>query len=337
MPHSSEPDNCVIWPQFPAERYTVNGNPFWNRVMFSARACTNYIISRGVELNLEYELKTDKERARLTTQLLNANLRGNPEPEVTYDMIQLAKDARPLPANERAERLLRHIVERNPDIAVPAELIRDLNYREAPNFPLTYSAMAWSETTTLREVDFLLEYLRELNFVNLEDFGHAKDITVTVQGHAHVADQSTSTNSSQAFVAMWFDNSMDTVYNHALAPAIQAAGYEPYRIDRDNFLNKIDDEVIAQIRQSRFLIADFTHDPEGSVRGSVYYEAGFARGLGIPVIFTAHEDADLHFDTRQFPHILWKPNDFNTLRQGLTNRILAIPELGTGPKSPTLT
>ena len=336
MPHSSAPDNCIIWPQFPAERYTVNGNPFWNRVMFSARACTNYIISRDIELNLEYELKTDKERARLTTQLLNANLRGNPEPEVTHDMIQLAKNSQPLPANERAERLLRHIVDLNPDIAVPATLVRELDYHEAPRFPLSFSAMAWSESTTMDEVEFLLDYLRNREYVTLEKNNQFSHATVTVQGHAHVTDQLTPSNSSQAFVAMWFDDSMDAVYDHAIAPAIQAAGYEPYRIDRGNFLNKIDDEIITQIRQSRFIVADFTHNPEDSVRGSVYYEAGFAYGLGIPVIFTAHEDAHLHFDTRQFPHILWNPDDLNTLRQGLTNRILTLPELGPGPKSPTL-
>jgi len=336
MPQSSLLDNCIIWPSSPAEHHSVQGNQTKRLVKSSARACTNYIISRDVALDLFNELNTGQSRARLTTQLLNANLRGNPEPEVTYDMIQLAKDARPLPANERAERLLRHIVDLNPDIAVPATLVRELDYHEAPRFPLSFSAMAWSESTTMDEVEFLLDYLRGQEYATLERNNQLTRVTVTVQGHAHVADQSTSANSSQAFVAMWFDNSMDAVYNQAIAPAIQGAGYEPYRIDRDNFLNKIDDEIIAQIRQSKFIVADFTHDTKGSVRGSVYYEAGFAHGLGIPVIFTAHEDAHLHFDTRQFPHILWKPNDLNTLRQGLTNRILALPELGPGPKSPTL-
>ena len=334
MPHPSLPDHCIIWPSSPAEHHPVRGDMFKILVKSSARAGTDYVLSRDVALNLFDELNTAKLRARLTTQLLNANHRGNPEPEVTYDMIQLAKDARPLPANEKAERLLRHIVEKNPDIAVPATLIRDLDYHEAPRFPLSFSAMAWSESTTMDEVEFLLDYLRGQEYATLERNNQLTRVTVTVQGHAHVASRLTSTNSSQAFVAMWFNDSMDAVYNHAFAPAIQAAGYEPYRIDRDNFLNKIDDEIIAQIRQSRFLLADFTHEPEGSVRGSVYYEAGFAHGLGIPVIFIAHEDADLHFDTRQFPHILWKPTDLNALKHELTHRLLALPELGRGPHAP---
>ena len=47
-------------------------------------------------------------------------------------------------------------------------------------------------------------------------------------------------------------------------------------------MDKIDDEIIGEIRRSRFLVADFTHGDKGA-RGSVYYEAGFAYGLGLPV------------------------------------------------------
>ncbi len=59
-------------------------------------------------------------------------------------------------------------------------------------------------------------------------------------------------------------------------------------------------------------------------RGGVYFEAGFALGLGIPVIWTCHKDriSDLHFDTRQYNHIDWK--DVIDLRERLYNRIMAI-------------
>ena len=151
---------------------------------------------------------------------------------------------------------------------------------------------------------------------------------MTVQGHAHVASQLTSTDSSQAFVAMWFDESMDTVYSDAIEPAIRDAGYRPFRIDQTHSLRKVDDEIIAQIRLSKFVVADFTHGAK-DVRGSVYYEAGFAHGLNLPVIFAAREGTQPHFDTRQYPHIMWKTPE--ELRTQLTNRILALPELGPGP------
>jgi len=50
-------------------------------------------------------------------------------------------------------------------------------------------------------------------------------------------------------------------------------------------LNKVDVEIIAEIRRSRFLVADFTCE-SGSVRGGVYFETGFAMGIDIPIIWT---------------------------------------------------
>ena len=79
---------------------------------------------------------------------------------------------------------------------------------------------------------------------------------------------------------------------------------------------------------SRFLVADFTQGETGP-RGGVYYEAGFAHGLNIQVIFTCRKDAleKVHFDTRQYPHIVWEtPQE---LRDKLAKRISSV--LGDGP------
>ena len=130
---------------------------------------------------------------------------------------------------------------------------------------------------------------------------------------------------------MWFDESMNEVYEMGIDPAVRHAGYSPVRIDRKEHANKIDDEIIAEIRRARFVVADFTHGKEG-VRGGVYYEAGFAQGLDIPVIFSCREDMikELHFDTRQYNHIAW--NDPEELRDRLLKRITAL--LGDGPGVP---
>ncbi len=123
---------------------------------------------------------------------------------------------------------------------------------------------------------------------------------------------------------------MQQALEHGIEPAIKDAGYKPLRIDQKEHINKIDDEIIAEIRRSRFLVADFTHGVDGA-RGGVYYEAGFAHGLNLPVIFTCREDAveELHFDTEHYNHIVWTtPAD---LREKLTNRILAV--IGEGPEA----
>ncbi|MBD3216397.1 MAG: hypothetical protein GF311_27540 [Candidatus Lokiarchaeota archaeon] len=66
------------------------------------------------------------------------------------------------------------------------------------------------------------------------------------------------------------------------------------------------------------MVADFTGH-----RGGVYYEAGFAMGLEIPVIRTCKADDfdDLHFDTEHYYHLKWdEPDD---LREKLQTHIEA--------------
>ena len=153
--------------------------------------------------------------------------------------------------------------------------------------------------------------------------------TLTVAGYERLADlDATNTDSSKAFIAMWFDDTMADAWEGGFKLAIRKAGYEPMRIDHKEHINKIDDEIIGEIRRARFLVADFTHGESGA-RGGVYYEAGFAHGLDIPVIFTCRADMfeNLHFDTRQFNHIEWK--DPEELKGKLANRIAAV--IGDGP------
>jgi nucleoside 2-deoxyribosyltransferase len=125
-------------------------------------------------------------------------------------------------------------------------------------------------------------------------------------------------SSKQAFVAMWFSDEMANTYSEAIEPAVSDCGFAPLRIDLKEHNNKICDEIIAEIRKSRFLVADFSGN-----RGGVYYEAGFAHGLGIPVIWTVRKQDldDVHFDTRQFNHIDYDTTD--ELRDRLTARIRA--------------
>ncbi|QQR90034.1 MAG: hypothetical protein IPJ88_18070 [Myxococcales bacterium] len=71
---------------------------------------------------------------------------------------------------------------------------------------------------------------------------------------------------------------------------------------KNHTTKKIDDEIVVEINKSRFLIADFTGH-----RGGVYWEAGYATALGIPVIHCCNgSDFDnAHFNIRQYNHIVY--------------------------------
>jgi hypothetical protein len=148
-----------------------------------------------------------------------------------------------------------------------------------------------------QDVAFVKTFLVEQRW--LLDLG-VIPITVCVTGSGLMkADEwkESASVSSQAFVAMWFDPTMTAAWETGLQKGVSAAGYKPLRIDKTEHANKICDEVIAQIRRSRFLVADYT-----GRRGGVYYEAGYAAGRGLPVILTCKKDAmaGLHFDVRPY-------------------------------------
>jgi len=123
---------------------------------------------------------------------------------------------------------------------------------------------------------------------------------------------------------MWFDPSMDKAWSDGISPGIERSGYNPLRIDARQHVNKICDEIIAEVRRSRFVVADYTGH-----RGGVYYEAGYAAGRGLTVIPTCKKDGmkDLHFDIRQYNCIDWQSPE--EMADRLQARIEAL--FGDGP------
>jgi nucleoside 2-deoxyribosyltransferase len=170
---------------------------------------------------------------------------------------------------------------------------------------------------TPEEFRFLLDRAIGLDFLETPH-GEAQ-YRLTLNGWKRISElRESSAKANQAFVAMWFAREMDAVWSNGIKPALEQTSYIPLRIDRAEHNDKIDDRIIAEIRKSGLLIADFTGH-----RGGVYFEAGFALGLSIPVIWTCR-DTDIestHFDTRQYNHIVWKaPSD---LKEKLIARIEA--------------
>jgi len=171
-----------------------------------------------------------------------------------------------------------------------------------------------------RECQYLFEQVHNRNVVHLQRTAEGFfECRLTPTGWEEVQRlQSLMPDSNQAFVAMWFHESTVDAWQNGLDPALRECGYDPVRIDMVRHNDRIDHKIVAEIRRSGLLVADFTGNRQG-----VYFEAGYARGLGIPVISTcqAQHASKLHFDTRQFFHILWKDPD--NLRTELVDQIRA--------------
>ena len=131
---------------------------------------------------------------------------------------------------------------------------------------------------------------------------------------------------------MWFGDDalvestafMAEFYTQHVKRAIEKAGYQGDRVDLTPHNDFIMDKIQAMIRVAPFVVADFTGN-----RGGVYFEAGFARGLGVEVIHTCRRTHfnDAHFDIKQINTIVWDaPADIDEqLYYRITNT------LGPGP------
>jgi nucleoside 2-deoxyribosyltransferase len=272
----------------------------------------------------------------MLTHEIVSGLLGGATPEITtYTIDQVERGSFP-PAADRAYRLLTYLVELSPYLG--AQLTFPKPFRTYPNDvpkKLTVQSgfrvdelFAWSDSVLPDEIAFLLNMLAGEKLIQLGSSGVFPPIVVQPAGYTRIEETRVNPASEQVFVAMWFDKSMDAPYEEGIDRGIRASGYRPLRIDRKEHLNKIDDEIIAEIRRSRFVVADFT-SPTDRPRGGVYFEAGFALGLGLPVVWTCRKDAidSVHFDTRQFNHITW--DSLPSLAKQLRDRILAT--IGQGP------
>jgi len=339
---------CPIWRTYAIEKPFAGDG----KIIDSPRAGGSYFISGTalalLKMNNEYYNEYFKKR--LTDYIIDQHLLGEELPKINSNLIEKEINHREdRNIFERIDLLVEYSYKNSNLIGTVIRFSNDEpflhNKSDIKVNTVKYSLnlLAWTSSLKMSEVMTIAEFCHELKYIELrkyEDFTSSMintknrsfaEFMLKPAGFAKIYEKRQGrTDSAQAFVAMWFDESMNDIYNQAIAPAIKEAGYKPLRIDRKQHNNKIDDEIIAEIRRSRFLVSDFTYGKKG-MRGGVYYEAGFAHGLGIPVIFTCKNDdgVELHFDTRQYNHILWREKEIEKFKKELSDRISAT--IGDGP------
>ena len=289
---------------------------------FSLRAGGFYFVKNGVlEENISKDTLSLERRSILTTWLIEERKKGF-VPIITKDTLKIVGRLKSSKSSEKAEKLLNFIVKKY-SIGTHISLYTKGRYYNKYEFMFDKELLlAYSESETLDELLAIVEYLRDEGWVKFIEEEYAGSVVLTLEGKI-ATEQVTNEDSDEGFVAMWFDESMNSV-SKAITKGIERAGYKAVRIDNLEHNKKIDDEIIAAIRRARFIVADFTHGKTGA-RGGVYYEAGFAHGLGIEVIFTCREDIveDIHFDTRQYNHITWTEEKLDDLTEQIAHRISA--------------
>jgi len=123
-----------------------------------------------------------------------------------------------------------------------------------------------------------------------------------------------TSGSRKAFMAMPYNEpELDSVVENIFRDAVRQTGFDLFVLRDRPIAGLIDNRLRAEIRAARFLIADLTHRNPGA-----YWEAGYAEGLGKPVIYTCERKVfgdskrKPHFNTNHHQTVLWdskKPED----------------------------
>jgi ribosomal protein S27E len=243
----------------------------------------------------------------LAAHTRQANVQGLVVELTTDNWRDFARSHQGKPVSQKALAVLDHVAKRS---GWPGDRVELFYESSAPLF----------DAVSEDEVGYLVQHLLSGKLLREHaNLSGGKELIVTPEGWARLEPPAGGGIPGRCFVAMSFDKSLESAYTEGIQPAVAECGFSPVRVDLVEHNEKICDKILAEIRLAQFVVADFTLH-----RAGVYFESGFAMGLGRPVIWTCRKDqlGQAHFDTRQYNHIDWKsPAE---LRKKLADRIRAI-------------
>ncbi len=363
-PASPIGQTCPIWDglkitsirySFPKQTVLEDGSPFYSsraggpfRLMPSGAALLDF-----ESVGDERKSLTDRQKANLSYSIYKHNLENHLFDELSNEVLQ-EHQLFLIWMNDHRDRVLdldKDWVEGHLQSKTSAEdrmlmflreLIRSDDAGVPPDEELLRAAGGCRSGTDLQEI---WRYSVERGWTGSNKRGSEGTSRNQINFPARMyVDQRTREldQESQGFVAMWFADCMDKVYKEGIEPAICAAGYKPRLIKDKEFTGPVVGEILAEIRKSKFVVADFTSCEKCTAcekckhigaRGGVYFEAGFALGLDKTVFLTCRKDRAeaVHFDNDHLNRLEWET--LEELKCRLKNSIEAV--LGRGPLDPS--
>ena len=124
----------------------------------------------------------------------------------------------------------------------------------------------------------------------------------------------------RCFIIQPFDKGeFDKRYDDVFVPAVESAGLEPYRVDRDSSATIPIDTIEKNIRDADACLADISRE-----NPNVWYEVGYAFASGKEVILVCMEGSTFPFDVRHRAIITYTTHstrDFEILGKRITERL----------------
>ena len=126
-------------------------------------------------------------------------------------------------------------------------------------------------------------------------------------------------------VLMPFDNRFDDVYTKGIKTAIEGDLADCERVDEQIFAEPIMQRLYEQIAKADIVVAEVSEP-----NPNVFYEVGYAHALGKTTILLKREAANIPFDLKDYPHVIYG-NSVADLQRRLRETVEALIRKPTQP------
>lgn len=301
---AEEPTSCPIC--LSADGYKCSTERYGTRDarLFRCEVCGMFAVSDSAlddYQDLRMPGMSRVKRAAISHQIRSGVARSSePWMLTTNELEALIAEGLPLPTpGQQAVNALRYIGDRVTEEGVPIEYL-----------PPEFSALIGSSSREFA-CNLVLE-LRDNGLATvlfLPEVGgpvHIQDLSLTLAGwEKYEAERKGELSGSYGFIALKFgDETLDPLIRDHVKPALASIGYDAVDLRDVSKAGIIDNLLRIQIRDAAFVLVDLTHENAGA-----YWEAGYAEGLGKPVLYicerTKFDEKKTHFDTNHCTTVLW--------------------------------
>ena len=298
----------------------VQDNTSGDATNFECKHCGNFLLSGSLLASLPHYLQQPDAATKLSHIARKASETGAPLLLTAY--MAEALIGKPLPRpREQADLLVQWLAQHSP---APGESVA-ISFEE-------HGAIVGAKSHA--GLAMLLEHLKKVQWIDgpfgsyLSGVVYA-NVHLTFEGWEHYEALRTGLASyRKAFMAMQFgDEQLNQMLDTIFRLSAKRAGFDLFKLDDNPRAGLIDDRMRVEIRAADFVIADLSHNNLGA-----YWEAGYAEGLGKPVIYTCEkskfEATRTHFDTNHHLTIIWSVAESELAGEQLTQTIRAtLPHL----------
>lgn len=306
---------CVLC----GEKASVTDQEYASRTIYSCPTCGVFVLSDVV-------VDSAKEYSNyLAAFFASRKLADNNETVlVSYDKarrdrdyLQLTVDQIvaqfPVSFSEKSQLVLKNLEHLS---SYEGEIIRVEGANMCPVF--------YTRKQSLDALSFVIQSMQKMELLDVTFYSNSFfpcGVTITGKGWDRISLMASEKNlTDRVMVHYYTENEQQQVmYRVAALKALKATGYKMNEGFCSGCRNKIGHELIAQVKNNRFIICDIS-----SPNGAAFYMAGVAKALGRTCILTCHgskmEDLEVAID--QISVLSW--NNEKELELQLINAIHAL-------------